>query len=458
MSVGFSSERRDTVMKLLSRSTSIDSLLAAFVGLSLLACSAIAQDDPFTEPPSVVYTMDNGKVIECTLPPGALSEVLDHLQTSFDYISAAESREFEPLPTLIYEPDVENTPIDVPIRLRVRDLTPIDGLALVIAAAHCQIQPIQPLSLEPPTPSGDSAFDGGSSTKDRARVIGYRISALHRKENPFRNDPDPFSSPRVSVMGMAVDPMPSRPELDLPQAKPEEDGFAGVGIVLGEAEGQVVIREILPSTPAAKSKVIQPGHKIVMLAEAKHDPVAIKGMALIQVAKLIRGEPGSLIELTLEDEDGAQYISELHRQSLRLSNLPIPVKLDKPVSTAQRIDPNYGFADSPIKVLPPINGNDVSAPGLPSKSEEPIVTVYPLGEHFADITPSAIEKKQAEFEALLQETLELAFPDRTTNPTLAFHATSGALVVKATPEEHALIQQVMDVMRENRTSADSGGF
>ena len=74
---------------------------------------------------------------------------------------------------------------------------------------------------------------------------------------------------------------------------------AGVGIVLGVEGESIVVKRILPDSPAAAHKGIVVGDKIVAVAQDKEAPVQLQGVKLAQAVPLLRGAPGTTVRLTI---------------------------------------------------------------------------------------------------------------------------------------------------------------
>ncbi|HEU4578353.1 MAG TPA: carboxy terminal-processing peptidase [Polyangiaceae bacterium] len=73
----------------------------------------------------------------------------------------------------------------------------------------------------------------------------------------------------------------------------------GIGAVLESKDGYTTIREMVPGGPAARGGVLQPGDRIVAVAQAGKDPVDIVSMPLSRAVELIRGPKGTGVTLTI---------------------------------------------------------------------------------------------------------------------------------------------------------------
>jgi thiol-disulfide isomerase/thioredoxin len=86
---------------------------------------------------------------------------------------------------------------------------------------------------------------------------------------------------------------------------------AGVGVVLGVAGENIIVKDILPDSPAAAQKSMHVGDKIVAVAQDKEAPVQLQNLA--QAVPLLRGAPGTTVRLTIvpagEDSSQARVVS-----------------------------------------------------------------------------------------------------------------------------------------------------
>ncbi len=73
----------------------------------------------------------------------------------------------------------------------------------------------------------------------------------------------------------------------------------GIGATLEYKDGYCTIRDLVPGGPAARSRAIKPGDRIIAVAQAGKDPVDITNMPLSQAVELIRGAKGSTVTLKI---------------------------------------------------------------------------------------------------------------------------------------------------------------
>ncbi len=77
----------------------------------------------------------------------------------------------------------------------------------------------------------------------------------------------------------------------------------GIGAALGMQDGYPVINQVLPGTPAEASGQLHPGDRIVGLAQGDSAFVDAHGFALKDIVDMIRGTPGSLLQLQVVRAD-----------------------------------------------------------------------------------------------------------------------------------------------------------
>src|SRR5262245_49298623 len=85
----------------------------------------------------------------------------------------------------------------------------------------------------------------------------------------------------------------------------------GVGIILGLERQTIVVKGVLPDSPAAAQKSINVGDRIVAVAQDKEPPVQLRNLA--QAVPLLRGAIGTTVRLTIvpagEDDSQARVVS-----------------------------------------------------------------------------------------------------------------------------------------------------
>jgi carboxyl-terminal processing protease len=73
----------------------------------------------------------------------------------------------------------------------------------------------------------------------------------------------------------------------------------GIGAALESEDGYTKIKELIVGGPAARSGLLQPGDKIIAVAQAGKEPVDIINMPLSRAVEMIRGPKGTKVTLTI---------------------------------------------------------------------------------------------------------------------------------------------------------------
>jgi carboxyl-terminal processing protease len=73
----------------------------------------------------------------------------------------------------------------------------------------------------------------------------------------------------------------------------------GIGVALSSKDGYSVVERIIPGGATDKAGVLEPGDKIIAVAQEGEDPVDIVDMSLRDVVAMIRGERGTTVRLTV---------------------------------------------------------------------------------------------------------------------------------------------------------------
>jgi hypothetical protein len=77
----------------------------------------------------------------------------------------------------------------------------------------------------------------------------------------------------------------------------------GIGTAINMENGYPVIRQLMPCTPAELSGQLRPGGRILALAQGDNVFVDARGLALQDVVQMIRGAPGSVVQLQVLPAD-----------------------------------------------------------------------------------------------------------------------------------------------------------
>lgn len=94
-----------------------------------------------------------------------------------------------------------------------------------------------------------------------------------------------------------------------PQEKDDYDihlsgAFYGIGATLQKEGENIKVVEIIPGGPSWKQKELQVGDLILQVAQEDEEPVDVINMPLNDAVRLIRGEKGTTVRLTVKKPDG----------------------------------------------------------------------------------------------------------------------------------------------------------
>jgi carboxyl-terminal processing protease len=91
--------------------------------------------------------------------------------------------------------------------------------------------------------------------------------------------------------------------------------LVGIGASLQSDDGYCKIRELIPGGPAARSKLLKVGDRIVAVAEDGKEPIDLVDMPLVEAVGLIRGAKGTVVRLTVIPADSGDSSA---RKTIRL--------------------------------------------------------------------------------------------------------------------------------------------
>ncbi len=92
--------------------------------------------------------------------------------------------------------------------------------------------------------------------------------------------------------------------------------FFGIGASLKEEEGNIKVASLLTGSPAWKSGQLQVGDILMKVAQGKDEPVELSGLAVEDAVKIIRGNKGTEVRLTLKKTDGSIQVVSLIRDEI----------------------------------------------------------------------------------------------------------------------------------------------
>ena len=96
-------------------------------------------------------------------------------------------------------------------------------------------------------------------------------------------------------------------------SEPAKGGIAGVGLALGVDGTNLVVRDIIPGSPAAVQKDIHVGDRILAVAQDSGPMVPVQSDKTAQALAMIRGPVGTTVRLKIaspgEDDSRARVVS-----------------------------------------------------------------------------------------------------------------------------------------------------
>ena len=173
----------------------------------------------------------------------------------------------------------------------------------------------------------------------------YQLVALRHKE---LDSNDVYAS-FLSSFAKALDP-----HSDYLAAEQLEDfqirtrlSLEGIGAVLRSEDGFTVIQSLVPGGAAEKSGLVKENDKIISVAQAEGESADIIDMDLREVVKLIRGERGTKVRLTIlrEGEKGTQrLLVTIVREKIKLKDQEVSSKVYQLKTTSKRKSQLYNIA------------------------------------------------------------------------------------------------------------------
>ena len=122
----------------------------------------------------------------------------------------------------------------------------------------------------------------------------------------------------VSIITNAMDPHTEFfPPVDKRYFDEQMSGrFFGIGASLLYDEGNIKINTLIAGSPAWKSGEVQVGDIILKVGQGKEEPTELTGFVVEDAVKLIRGQKGTDVKLTLKKQDGSVKVVTLVRDEI----------------------------------------------------------------------------------------------------------------------------------------------
>lgn len=374
------------------------------------------------------------------LGPGTMANAVKILEDNYFEKYTKTAEEADLFPKLIYGPGTEDAPIAGELKLSLYNRRALDAVALVAAAAGCRLEPIPALP------------DSPEDKKQPQRVIGYYVTSAMRNTTA--------QGPGIKTGFMDV---------------PIGAATGTIGLTLGEQNGDILIRDVVPGLPAAQSRAIVPGEKLLSIAEEGSTEVRVAEVGPEKVTELLVGEPGSKVRVTVAPPHG-----EGQPKAVLLTRQPVQGTLSLPHPPSVRVvepvvDTFVYRALQPNPAVPgmapgtsPVDGNVTdfaftTPSAIPSVTSAtptptgPLVRIYPVAFYVKGDEGDDLAKKQLGLQRLIEDALHLAKLDENDSPTLSLHGGTKVLIVKATATQHEIIQQIITSLKENEQAETKGG-
>jgi len=161
-----------------------------------------------------------------------------------------------------------------------------------------------------------SKTDAQLEKEARDRVRKIMDKTFDRIKNVFKDD-DRFNS-FINVITNMMDPHTDYfPPIEKRAFDEQMSGsFYGIGAQLSEQDGIIKIASLITGGPAWKSGEILVGDVIMKVAQGKEEPVDVTGYDVTDAVKLIRGNKGTEVRLTLKKQDGTIKVISLIRDQI----------------------------------------------------------------------------------------------------------------------------------------------
>ena len=94
--------------------------------------------------------------------------------------------------------------------------------------------------------------------------------------------------------------------------------FEGIGAQLRKDGEYIVIERIITGSASWRQGELEPGDKIIAVAQGEEEPVDVVGWRIDKAVKIIRGKKGSEVRLTVRKKDGTRVVIPIIRDVVEL--------------------------------------------------------------------------------------------------------------------------------------------
>lgn len=166
---------------------------------------------------------------------------------------------------------------------------------------------------------GDTAFDKPDTQlqEEARKKLLQMLDRNYNRQKLVFNEQEQFNT-YLNVIVNLMDPHTEYfPPIEKRGFEEEMTGrFYGIGAQLKDDDGAIKIGSLMTGSPAWKSGQIQVNDEIIKVAQGKNEPVDVRGYAVTDAVKLIRGTKGSEVRLTMRAPDGTTKVVTIIRDEI----------------------------------------------------------------------------------------------------------------------------------------------
>ncbi|MCZ2222867.1 MAG: carboxy terminal-processing peptidase [Chitinophagales bacterium] len=164
----------------------------------------------------------------------------------------------------------------------------------------------------------DSAYKSDTELEKDARERVLKIMNRTFEKFKVNSTEDKLFDTYVNVITNIVDPHTDYfPPIEKRAFDENMSGrFYGIGAQLQEQDGVIKIASLMAGYPAWRSGEIEPNDIIVKVAQGNDEPVDITGYDITDAVKLIRGNKGTEVRLTIKKQSGTIKVVSLIRDEI----------------------------------------------------------------------------------------------------------------------------------------------
>lgn len=164
----------------------------------------------------------------------------------------------------------------------------------------------------------DSAYKNNEQLEEQARKMVLSIMNRTFEKIKISFTQDKLFNTYVNVITNYIDPHTDYfPPIEKRAFDENMSGrFYGIGAQLQEQEGVIKIASVMAGYPAWRSGEIEQNDVIVKVAQGNGEPIDITGYDVTDAVKLIRGNKGTEVRLTIKKQNGTIKVVSLIRDEI----------------------------------------------------------------------------------------------------------------------------------------------